>query len=212
MPLFVCLTALCVFPAGLDSGQGQPAKPSSSFQGRTIVHQADGTPVPPNEAKVWVLFGSSVLYEGMPNRQEYVDSAALQFESQRGHFLAQQKKTMESLLRAVKEKSTSGTGKEESLNMYQGYMIGADDRALAGTMTWVQGHNNKSWQVKIITPDQDGTWFVGDLVPGIYQIVVRARFGDYDAEWEAGITVKPAETFAIPEGPPRLFSRSATSR
>ena len=50
------------------------------------------------------------------------------------------------------------------------------------------------------------------LVSGTYHIVVRARFGDYDAKWEAGITVKAGETFTIAEKPPGLFYRLVESR
>jgi hypothetical protein len=205
------LITLCALATGLSSGQGQRAIRSSAFQGRAIVHK-DGTPVPPDEAQVWILFGSDVLYEGMPDRQHYIDSAALQFENQRGRLLAQGKKAMQSLLGPAKENPTSNTENQVSANAYKGYMIRVDDEALAATMAWAQAHKNKSSQVKIITPEPDGTWFVGDLIPGIYHIVVRARFEDYQAEWESGITVKFGETFTIAEIPPRLFYRSVDSR
>jgi hypothetical protein len=148
----------------------------------------------------------------MPDRQDYIDSAALQFENQRGRLLAQEKKAMQSLLKATKENSTSNAGKQQSVNMYKAYMMRVDDQALAATMAWAQAHGNKLSQVKIITPEPDGTWFIGDLVPGIYHIVVRARFDDYQAEWEASITVKPGETFTIRERPPGLFYRSVNSQ
>ena len=206
-PLLVgCLVTVCAIPA-LINGQEQHARPSSGFSGRAIVHRS-GTPVPPDEAKVWILFGSDVLYEGMPDRQAYVDSAALQFENQIGRFLAQDKKSMQSLVAAAKDKSTNDTEKQESLNQYKGYMIRATDQALAATMAWAQAHSNKTWQVKTLTPEADGTWSINDLIPGTYHIIVRARFGDYDADWEAGITVKPSETFTIPDGPPGLFHQA----
>jgi hypothetical protein len=84
-------------------------------------------------------------------------------------------------------------------------MLQFDDQALAATMEWARKHQSKSWQVEVITPEADGKWFVGDLKPGWYEIVVRARFGSYDAKWQGNIQVQPGQTFTPPQQPSLIY-------
>jgi hypothetical protein len=197
-----CLLAACTIPAVLN-GQEQRTVTPGGVSGRVIIHDSEKT-VLPDEANVWILFGSTVLFGGLP--EYYVDSSALHFVNQSNHFLAQDKKTMQSLLAVAKDKSKSDTQKRESLNQYQGDAIHATDQALVATMQWAQAHSNKTWQVKSLRAAPDGTWSVRDLIPGFYAVVIRARFGDFDAEWESPlIKVEPGQTLAFQDAPPRWF-------
>jgi hypothetical protein len=187
---------------------GQTGKGSSAFKGEAVVH-SNGQAVAPTHALVWVLFGSSVLYDGMPNRGDYIDSAVLEFENQLASSLAKFKKLAKSYEQGLQAQSKDLTGEqtEDNINLLRGFMLQNDDQALAATMEWAQKQRKKSWQVKIITPEADGKWFVGDLTPGIYMIFVRAQFGKYDVEWKAEMHVKPNQTLTMPQAPSLIYER-----
>jgi hypothetical protein len=200
--LIGCLIATCAIPALLD-GQEQRTIPAGGVSGHAAIVSDSGKPIAPDDAKVWILFGSIALYGGLP--ESYVDSSALQFENQVNHSLAQDKKAIQSLLAVARDKSKSDTEKREAFNQYQGYAIKATDQALAATVQWAQQRGKKTWQVKSLTPAPDGAWSTNDLIPGIYQIVIRARFRDFDVAWEASITVKSGQISRLQDAPPRWF-------
>jgi hypothetical protein len=204
---FILTATVTLFAAPLDLRPlraGQTVKESSAFKGDAVVHKLDGQAVAPTDAQVWIIFGSSVLYEGMPNRGDYIDSAALQFENQLASILAKDKKVAKSHVQS--KDSTIGQTKED-INLGRGYMFQAEGQALEATREWVQKQPKKGWQVRIIAPEADGKWFVGGLAPGIYNIFVRADFGRYDAEWKAEMNVKPNQTLVMPQAPSLIYEK-----
>ena len=185
----------------------------SAFEGQAIVHSLDDHVIPPDGANVWVLFGSIVLYEGMPDHYDYIDSAALYFQNQLNSYWDKVNKTLKRVLKDQKRKQPSqagvvGQSDPEAANEFHGLSLKADDEALAATLEWVEKNRNKTWQVKVLPTEADGKWFVGDLRPGWYFIVVRARFGEFDAAWEANIMVQPGQTFTVPPAPSVVYKRS----
>ena len=205
---------LCVFLLRLTATPaGQSTKPMSAFEGQAIVHSLDDHVIRPDGAKVWVLFGSIVLYEGMPDRYDYIDSAALYFQNQRNSYWEKVNKALKRALKDQKQKQPSqagvvGQSDPEAANEFHGLSLKVDDEALAATLEWAEKNRDKTWQVKVLPTDADGKWFVGDLKPGWYFIVVRARFGEFDAAWEANIMVQPGQTFTVPLAPSVVYKRS----
>jgi hypothetical protein len=204
----VILFLWTVFIASIPTASAQINKSMSGFEGQAIVHSLDGQIIPPDQAKVWILFGSTVPYEGMPH--DYIDSAALYFQNKRMSLLAEINKSLKKELKGVERNQAQkggalGKPDSEEVNEFHGLTLRIDDQALAATVEWAQKNRDKTWEVKVLPTEPDGKWIVGDLTPGMYCIVVHASFGKFLAAWEANITVRPGQNFTIPQQPSVVY-------
>jgi hypothetical protein len=128
-----------------------------------------------------------------------VDAAGGQFRYQLNNLLGKNKD-----LKRV-EKSVHHTHSPEDANQIAAYYLQSVDEALTRVRSWLAKHPDRSWQMRTIVPDAQGSWSAEGLQPGGYEVVVRGTLPGYDADWEGAVDLPPGGTISVPLTTPRFF-------
>jgi hypothetical protein len=172
-----------------------------ALKGQTGATGNDGRVLSPQSATIYVMYQSG-LRAGSFTHAYDTDTAGGQFHDRKNKSLSSDKE-LKTLM-----KSTRHAPLPEAADEIAAHYLQSLDQALAATSEWVAKHPKNAWQLRVITPDAQGSWSVGGLEPGSYEIVIRGRIAGYDADWEAGVDLAPGETVSLPLVRPRFICRS----
>ena len=147
-----------------------------NLKGRVTLTTRDGRIFIPRSAKIYVIYQANLNHKAL-------DTADQEYEIKLGQYL---KSTTKELHDLQKYKQISSEEARARLNHAAALMLRSSDDALVATMDWAARNPKKSWQVQVLTTDEQGLWSREALTPGAYHILFRADFGNYYATWEVG--------------------------
>jgi len=177
-----------------------------ALKGRVGATRSGGDVLPPESAVVYILFSAEMVRDSFGRELSFshakdLDTAGGQYSYQLNNLLDKNKD-----LKRL-EKSARRNPRPEDANQIATYYLQTVDEALAGVRSWLAKHPNRSWQMKTITPDAQGFWSAGGLLPGGYEVVVRGALPGYDADWEGSVDLSPDQTISLPLTRPRFLRR-----
>lgn len=187
-------------------GTGEVCSPMSGAQrsklaalnGRVGATKSDGEVLPPESATIYILF-SSAMEGRLLSHPIDLDTAGRQFRHHLNNLLARNKE-LKRLQKSVRRDPRPGDADEIAA-----YYLQSVDEALTRVRSWLTRHPDRSWQMKMVTPDVRGFWSMEGLQPGEYNIVVRGTLAGYDVDWEAGVDLAPGRMISLALTRPRFF-------
>jgi hypothetical protein len=193
----VLFSALALLPGQNVSKRGEG---SAALTVQVGLLESSGKVAPPESAKVYIMYGSQIpdpVVAGEDGR----DTAGGQFRMRLNGLLSSDRdlKNLKKRTRRGRESDTANEISEKSLR--------ALDAALAATRDWIAQRPDLAWQLRTVTADRHGERTTLQLEPGPYEIVARGKIGQYDADWEATVTLRPEMTLTLPMTTPRFVCR-----
>jgi hypothetical protein len=198
---FAFLWGALIVPSG-DIRGAPPDVKVATIRGQVGIGRTDGTLVPAESAKVYVLLDQEIQANGSfahASFTSFPDSAGTEFHTGQERALGSVKKNVKEIEKTNSQGEWAGKIAE--------YYLKSRDAGLAAANEWVGKHPDKSWQIRTATPDERGLWSAQDLKPGTYDIVVRGHVGGRDGCWEATVDLRPGETKSLPLDRPRFLSQ-----
>lgn len=199
--LLVGLAAVAVVLGTAEMCSGKAAAQRSNvgtLKGQVGATKSSGAVVAPESAAVYVLF-SSAMERGSFSHVSDVDTAGGQFRYQLNNLLAKNKE-----LKSLTKSAHQNPGPETADRIAAHYLQSVDE-ALTQVRGWLTKHPDRAWQMKTVSPDAQGFWFIEGVQPGGYEVVVRGKFSEYDADWEGEVDVAPSKIISLRMMRPRFF-------
>ncbi|HET7840207.1 MAG TPA: hypothetical protein VFM21_01310 [Terriglobia bacterium] len=201
---FAGFAALAALLAASGPARAQSSTPRGAGGAALTVQvglmEANGNVAPPQDATVYILYGS---LKPDPNaREENSDTAGGQFRLKYNQLLSGDRELKNLQKRTRKGHEGETADAEAALAMRD------LEAALQATRNWLAQHPDLAWQLRTISPDRRGERTALELDPGPYEIVARGRIAQYDADWEATVSLRPEMTLTLPMTTPRFICRA----
>ncbi len=169
----------------------------ASIGGVVGVLRGDGTFVPAESAKVFVIYASAEL-NGSAAYDPDPDTAGGQFHTALKSLLEAAAKD----LKRLEDDPTTSPG--EKIARFNARLLQSDDDAMLKTSEWITAHPEQAWQLKSERGDTAGAWFVDQLPPGGYEIFARGKAGGLDVAWEASVDLGSGKNINVTLNQPRV--------
>lgn len=202
---FAGLAALAAMLAVLPSAFAQTTNPrgvgSAALTVQVGVLEAGGNVAPPQDAMVYILYGT-IKPDAAAGKDPGPETAGELFRSTFDKLLSSDRE-MKNL-----QKRTRKGHEVETADQIAALALRDQDAALKATHDWLDKHPDLAWQFRTVSPDPRGERTALELDPGPYEIVARGKIAQYDADWEASVTLRSEMTLTLPMTSPRYICRA----
>lgn len=191
-------TALDFLPGQTISRRGEG---SAALTVQVGLLEVSGKIAPPQSATVYIMYGSLIADPSVAG-EDGRDTVGGQFQSRLNELLGSDRK-----LKSLKKHARKGHQAEVADQIAQQSLRDLD-QALAGTRDWLAQHLDLTWQFRTTTPNRHGERTTVQLEPGPYEVVVRGKIGQYDASWQATVSLRSEMTLTLPLTTPKFICRA----